>query len=80
MIELLIAKFLPYIIGVVGAVVGILLYGKKQKAKGKEEALARAAEKDRANAKRVKEKVDAATRDGDAVERLREAGRLRDGD
>jgi len=74
-----ITRFQSWIVGVLAAfsaAVGIYLYGRQQ---GSLREAQKAAERDRQNARRVEDAADKArTNTGDAVDRLRQHGKLRD--
>ncbi len=69
------------IVGIVTVVVGALLFlwnGKRERAKGRNEVIDEIKDADKQEAQNVKEKLDAISTDGDALERLRKHGKLRD--
>lgn len=78
MIELLLGDFLPYIIGAVVALAGIWGYGKKREGDGRKKVVDEIEKADRKEAAGIREKLNEVARDGDALERLRRQGRLRD--
>lgn len=78
MIGALFGDLIPYALAALGALVGVLAYGKAQRQRGASSERAKRHLEDLKEANEVKEKVDAASRDGDAVERLRKRGKLRD--
>ena len=78
MIELLLGDFLPWIIGGVGAVLGIFVYGRSERRKGRDQERLERRLHDLSSAKATRERLDEIDRDGDTLERLHAAGKLRD--
>lgn len=82
MLELLLGDLLPWLIGIVAGIGGVLFYGSRQRRAGKAEAELDRREDDAREAARTRERLkDAADRNdgaGDPVDRLRDKGRLRD--
>lgn len=78
MIELLIGDLVPYLIGGALALLGIWGFGKKRERAGREKERVERRMRDAASAAKVRRETHEMARDGDAVERLRDAGRLRD--
>lgn len=67
--------------GLVAAVVAVLLavlYGKRERKAGRSDVVDEIERADRAEAQGVKEKLDAVATDGNALDRLRKHGKLRD--
>lgn len=77
-LDLIGGQFLPYILGGVGALASLLLYGRTQRKKGRDDAIHDIEEMDKREAATVRDRVADARRDGDAIERLRSKGKLRD--
>jgi len=78
MVDLLLGNVLPYIIGAIAIFGGLWGYGKKREKDGRNKVVDEITEADKTSAGVIKEKLDEASVDGDALERLRKSGRLRD--
>lgn len=63
---------------ILGALAAILVYGGMKHHEGRRAAQRAAEERDRRTAREVETQLADARRDGDAVDRLRKQGRLRD--
>lgn len=62
----------------VAALLGALLYGRRERRKGRDDIVKEMIQQDRKNAAKVKEALDEVDTDGNAADRLRAKGRLRD--
>jgi hypothetical protein len=78
MIGALLGDLVPWILGAAASVLGILFYGRQKRKAGRKEVEAEQVVGDLKGAINAREKLDDADIDGDAIERLRAAGRLRD--
>jgi len=83
MLSLLLGDFLPYIVGGIAVIAAFWGYGKKQEIAGRNKERAHRRLQDVKRAGEVKEQVDEVLNHSggaDPVVRLRDQGRLRDGD
>lgn len=68
------------LVAVAVAFIGWMVYGAVRHDRARRQLRKELDHVDAEEARRTRERTDADDRDGDAVERLRDAGRLRDGD
>ena len=78
MVELLLGNFVPYIVAGVAAIVAFWGYGKKKQSDGRKQVVDEIEKADMKEAGEIRKKLDAMATDGNALERLRSRGRLRD--
>lgn len=74
----LIDSILPWVIAGAFAIAAFFGHGKMQRKAGRGEVLTEIEKADAEGALGIREKLDAVATDGDAIGRLRKAGRLRD--
>lgn len=78
MVDLILGPILPYILAGLAAVAGIFYIRHDGKKAGRREVVDEIEKADQKQAGAIKEKLDAVATDGNALERLRKSGRLRD--
>ena len=78
MISAILGEVLPYIVAGLAAIAAFWGYGRRERKRGRDEVVTEIEKADRETATGVKEKLDAVATDGDALERLRKHGKLRD--
>ncbi len=77
-LSLIPGELIAYIFAAVAALGGGWVYGRLKKREGRVEGALDAVERDLSRAREIEEKADAVDVDGNAIERLREHGQLRD--
>lgn len=78
MITALLGDLIPYLVAALAALGGLWGWGRKKERDGRRKVVDEIERADREEALDVREKLDAVAADGDALERLRKHGKLRD--